>query len=61
MTTSQLTKLKDWTAKRAGGRITIAGVNVDTGKPQKVVGVDQIAAGTPPVATDKSGMRFALV
>lgn len=58
-------KLTNWTAKRAGGRITITGLD-PTGKEVKVVGVDTIKAGdsagmgTPPVATDKDGAKFLL-
>lgn len=63
--------LKNWTAKRAGGRITITGETAD-GKPRKVVGVDTIEAGgatvgtgelnerVVPVATDKNGVNYAL-
>lgn len=35
-------KIKNWTAKRAGGKITIAGVTLKN-EPIKVVGVDTIA------------------
>ena len=34
--------LKNWSAKRAGGRITIVGVEIETGDPKKIVGVDCI-------------------
>lgn len=57
-------KLKNWTAKRAGGRITIVGSDVETGTSVKIVGVDQIAAGKngkPPVAVDRNGERYELV
>lgn len=36
-------KLRNWTAKRAGGRITINAVSVKTDDPIKIVGVDQIS------------------
>lgn len=52
--------LRNWKAKRAGGKITITGVNQDD-RPEKVVGVDTIEAGNPPVATDKSGKRYLLL
>lgn len=57
-------KIKEWKAKRAGGRITIIGVNADEGGPVKIVGVDEIVAGKrgkPPVATDKDGTTYELV
>lgn len=34
-------KLIDWTARRAGGRITVTGTD-ETGKAAKIVGVDSI-------------------
>lgn len=58
-----MTKLTDWTAKRAGGRITINGTDAKTGEPRKVVGVDTITAakaGKSPVAVDKDGARYEL-
>jgi hypothetical protein len=39
-----MTRIKNWEAKRAGGRITINGVDAETDKPIKVVGVDVIEA-----------------
>ncbi len=63
-------RIKDWTARRAGGRITITGKDADDGEPIKIVGVDRIEAGAkhalggpakPPVATDKSGDRYELL
>jgi hypothetical protein len=58
--------LKNWKAKRAGGRITIYGQN-ESGQPARVVGVDVIDAPNinanghaNPVATDKDGRRYAL-
>jgi len=52
--------ITNWTAKRAGGRITIYGVKSD-GRPLRVVGVDKIEAGSPhPVATDKDGTQYLL-
>lgn len=61
------TTIINWTARRAGGRITINGVNKATGEPIKIVGVDQIKAGKideglrlPPVATDKNGVEYDL-
>jgi hypothetical protein len=56
-------RIKEWTAKRAGGRITITGVDADAGGPVKIVGVDKIAAGkggTMPIATDKDGKTYDL-
>jgi len=55
-----LQTLHNWTAKRAGGRITITGRTV-AGAVIKIVGVDMIAAASPyPVATDKDGRRYHL-
>jgi hypothetical protein len=34
--------LKDWRAKRAGGRITVYGTDVATGQETKIPGVDSI-------------------
>lgn len=34
--------LKNWKAKRAGGRITVYGIDTRTGKPARLVGVDRI-------------------
>lgn len=52
--------LTDWTAKRAGGRITVYGKD-DNGQDAKVVGVDRIEGSKPyPVAVDKNGVRYAL-
>ncbi|MBR2689206.1 MAG: hypothetical protein IKE42_15240 [Aquamicrobium sp.] len=51
-----MNKLLGWTAKRAGGRITINAFDAE-GKPIKVVGVDKITGGqgVPTIATDKKG------
>lgn len=61
-------KIEKWTARRAGGRITINGVNAETGETMKIVGVDQITGGRPgfgaastlPIATDKTGAKYEL-
>lgn len=66
-------KLINWTAKRAGGRITINGIDYASMKPLKVVGIDMIEApltstdGTKasvarlnPIATDKDGTQYEL-
>lgn len=55
--------LKEWKAKRAGGRITVYGKNVDTGADEKIVGVDVIQPGALmcAVATDKNGVDHRLV
>ncbi|MBZ9856724.1 hypothetical protein LB566_23310 [Mesorhizobium sp. CA13] len=56
-------KIVDWTARRAGGRITINGFDAETRVPVKIVGVDEIVAGRdgkPPIATDKDGDAFYL-
>jgi hypothetical protein len=56
-----------WTARRAGGRITINGWEQAEGEKVghsiKIVGVDTIEAGKDggnPVATDKDGERYEL-
>lgn len=53
--------ISDWWARRAGGRITIHGVD-DGGAPIKIVGVDKIESvkGGRPIATDKNGDRYEL-
>lgn len=54
-----------WTAKRAGGRITIYGTNHETGGPIRVVGVDKIEklqhTDSHPTATDKDGRAHRLL
>lgn len=63
-----MTNLERWTAKRAGGRITIYGTDCTTKAQMKVVGVDRIespgvgaAVGySAPVATDRDGMTYLL-
>ena len=56
-----MTEVSAWTAKRAGGRITISGKNAVSGEAVKIVGVDRIESGKPPVAIDKDGNKFKLV
>lgn len=51
--------LFDWRAKRAGGRITIYAKDA-AGAEVRVPHVDEITAGSPPLAVDKNGRRFAL-
>lgn len=54
-------KITNWKARRAGGRITINGVD-DTGQPFKLVGVDMIESRSGKViATDRGGEEFELV
>lgn len=56
--------LKSWTARRSGGRITINGIDVETGMPMKVPNIDTIVASAgskSAVATDKNGEQFELV
>jgi hypothetical protein len=56
-------RLTNWTARRAGGRITITGTD-NTGHQVKITNVDTIesrhADAPHPVATDKSGERYVL-
>jgi hypothetical protein len=64
--------LKDWKARRAGGRITVNGVDNATGQPVKIVGVDVITPGQGKVgptfkarpfatAVDKHGTEHTLI
>lgn len=57
-------KLTNWTAKRAGSKITIDALDA-AGKPIKVVGVETIAGpadkGGRTVAIDMDGKRYELV
>jgi hypothetical protein len=61
--------LKNWRAKRAGGRITVYGTNAETGQADKVVGVDVIEPHKfkqgiftieAALATDKNGEKHLL-
>jgi hypothetical protein len=53
--------LRNWKARRAGGRITISGVDASTGEPVKVAGVDAIEPGEDgPIAIHHEGERFGL-
>lgn len=53
--------LKDWKARRAGGRITVNGKNADNGLAQKIVGVDVIEPRDGKIiATDKDGQEHEL-
>ena len=61
-------KLINWTAKRAGGRITVNGVDQKTQRPVKIVGIDEIRSGSvddglrlPSVATRFDGTEYELV
>lgn len=56
-----MTVLKNWRARRAGGRITLTAVDAATDQPIKVVGVDVIES-TPDgvIATDKNGGTYRL-
>lgn len=52
--------LKNWKARRAGGRITVVGSEID-GSPGKIVGVDVIEPrGGKIIATDKDGTDHEL-
>jgi hypothetical protein len=53
--------LTQWKARRAGGRITINGRELD-GDPGKIVGVDVIEPrGGLIIATDKNGVDHRLI
>lgn len=52
--------LKNWKARRAGGRITIVGTD-DTDHPSKIVGVDVIEPRDGKIiAIDRNGEEFEL-
>ncbi len=59
--------LTNWTAKRAGGRITINGTQEPSGEPGKIVGVESITVPdglsdlTRCIATDKNGNTHRLL
>jgi sensor histidine kinase YesM len=57
-------KLKNWTARRAGGRITIKAQDAATGEEVKITNVDTIDGPSEPgeatIATDKDGERYNL-
>lgn len=53
--------LKNWRARRAGGRITVVGTEADE-RPGKIVGVDVIEPrGGRIIATDKHGTEHELL
>lgn len=54
--------LTNWSARRAGGRITIRGIDSETGADVKIVGVEKIesVSGGKPIAIDKNGDRYEL-
>lgn len=49
--------MRNWKARRAGGRITITGSDVTASEPAKIVGVDEIFPGRTGgvIAKDKGG------
>ncbi|WP_309628772.1 hypothetical protein [Brevundimonas sp.] len=52
--------LKNWSARRSGGRITINGLD-ETGHPEKVPNVDTIVIDAGEIiATDKNGEKWRL-
>ncbi len=54
-------QLKNWKAYRAGGGITVNGVEVDSGDPRKVVNVIDIRVKDGEiVATDDEAQQFKL-
>lgn len=60
--------LKNWRAKRAGGRITVYGKDAETGADVKVTGVDVIEPasrgfmrGKCCAATDHRGITYSLL
>lgn len=62
---SEVKRLRKWHAKRAGGRITAYGENIDTGKSDKITNIDRIdppafASDHHVLATDKDGRVHTL-
>lgn len=60
------TTLRKFHVKRAGGRMTAYGENIETGKPDKITNIDRIDPPTnnalhEVVATDKHGIKHRLV
>lgn len=58
--------LRGWHAKRAGGRITAYGVNIDTNEPDRITNIDRLdpphfAGDHHVLATDKSGDIHKLI
>ena len=43
----QTKRLKNWRARRAGGKMTVYGEHADTGQPDKVTQIDTIVPGKP--------------
>lgn len=57
-------KIINWTAKRAGGRITINGVDQATGRPTKIVGIEEIQSANMddfPTAIRFDGTQYKLI
>ena len=54
--------LTNWKARRAGGRITVTGIDIDTGEAAKIVGVDVIEPSGKGriVALDKNNVAHTL-
>lgn len=55
--------LRDWTARRAGGRITVYGTNVETGQDDKLTKIDAITPGPGTdrcTAKDSDGVEHVL-
>jgi hypothetical protein len=55
--------LKNWRAKRAGGRITVYGTDATTGAETKIVAVDEIRPSKVQgcIAVDKDGTVHQLL
>lgn len=58
--------LRAWKARRAGGRITVTGTNIDSGEPDKITNVDTIEppsnhAAHEVHAKDKHGVVHRLI
>lgn len=62
MTAKKPVQLRNWSAKRAGGRITITAVYVASGEPARITGIETIVggAGKPTIATGQDGVRYEL-
>jgi hypothetical protein len=56
-------KLKNWSARRAGGRITLKAHDAKTGEPLTIVGIETITrwgGQKNPIATHVGGDQFEL-
>lgn len=50
-------KIANWSAKRSGPTLTVTGVNLETGRPVKVTGVEEIIAAQYP-STEGAALKL---